>query len=77
MESGFEKGTLTSKPASFNRKERIGSQQSAVGKEVFVTPKRVARKRSGGVLLGCFFRSTGRQHKVLTPPTEPQGTIKT
>ena len=49
MESGFEKGTLTLKPASFNHKERISSQQSAVGKEVLVMPKRVARKRSGGV----------------------------
>ncbi len=45
---------LTSKPASFNRKKRIGSQQSAVGKEVLVRPKRVARKRSGGVFAWVF-----------------------
>ncbi len=28
---------------------KYGSWQSAVGKEVFVNPKRVTRKRSGGV----------------------------
>ena len=50
----LEKGTLTSKPASFNRKEglAVSNQQSAVGKEIFVKPKRVARKRSGGRVYG-------------------------
>lgn len=31
MENGFEKGTLTSKPASFNRKEQLKHEDNKIG----------------------------------------------